>query len=254
MEALLVGKAADYLTNHVGELTAPAAPVFGAATRKWRVPVRCKTAKGFLPVGEILFDETGNLVTVPDREQMLRVLKMQLARHRFSDLAKRMIWKSKACRSWRFRLSRPEKLWDTNSLSRRGQPAHEPAARRARADRCGHVHGQRQGRAAVGRPPQEANSGGAGQFPAGHQPIEIPWHHLRALLLEIGRVEPIRGYDESYLSIRTPDVLAQIQSGDAAWEEMVPAAVAEIIKAENLFGWSPQRVTDGLRRPSQASV
>jgi hypothetical protein len=56
-------------------------------------------------------------------------------------------------------------------------------------------------------------------------------------LLEIGRIEPIRRYDESYLSIRAPDVLAQIQRGDAAWEEMVPAALAEIIKAENLFGW-----------------
>jgi hypothetical protein len=63
----------------------------------------------------------------------------------------------------------------------------------------------------------------------------LAWHHLRALLLEIGRVEPIRGYDESYLSIRTPDVLARIQGGDA-WEQMVPAAVAQIIKAENLFG------------------
>ena len=70
-------------------------------------------------------------------------------------------------------------------------------------------------------------------------PVPAPWHHLRALLLEIGRVEPIRGYDESYLSIRTPDVLAQIQGGDAAWEQTVPAAVAEIIKAENLFGWRP---------------
>ena len=68
-------------------------------------------------------------------------------------------------------------------------------------------------------------------------PVPPPWHHLRALLLEIGRVEPIRGYEESYLSIHTPDVLARIQSGDASWEQMVPAAVAEIIKAENLFGW-----------------
>jgi hypothetical protein len=68
-----------------------------------------------------------------------------------------------------------------------------------------------------------------------------PWHHLRALLLEIGRVEPIRGYDESYLSIRTPDVLALIQRGDPSWEQMVPAAVAEIIKAENLFGWRPRQ-------------
>ena len=72
-------------------------------------------------------------------------------------------------------------------------------------------------------------------------PVPSPWHHLRALLLEIGRVEPIRGYDESYLSIRTPDVLARIQGGDAAWEQMVPAAVAEIIKSENLFGWRPGR-------------
>src|SRR6516165_1039881 len=45
-------------------------------------------------------------------------------------------------------------------------------------------------------------------------PIPPPWHHMRALLLEIGRVESIRGYDESYLSIRTPDVLARIQGGD----------------------------------------
>jgi hypothetical protein len=68
-----------------------------------------------------------------------------------------------------------------------------------------------------------------------------PLHHLRALLREIGRIEPIRGYDESYLSIRTPDVLARIQRGDPSWEQMVPAAVAEIIKAENLFGWRPSQ-------------
>jgi hypothetical protein len=70
-------------------------------------------------------------------------------------------------------------------------------------------------------------------------PVPPPWHHLRQLLREIGRVEPIRGYDESYLSIRTPDVLAQIQRGDPSWEQLVPPAVAEIIKAKNLFGWRP---------------
>jgi hypothetical protein len=70
-------------------------------------------------------------------------------------------------------------------------------------------------------------------------PIPPPWHHLRALLLEIGRVEPIRGYDESYLSIYTPEVLALIQQGDPSREQMVPTAVAEIIKAESLFGWRP---------------
>jgi hypothetical protein len=75
----------------------------------------------------------------------------------------------------------------------------------------------------------------------GEAPLPGPWHHLRDLLLEIGRVEQIRGYDESYLSIRTPDVLARLQSGDTSWEQMVPAAVAEIIKAKNLFGWQPAR-------------
>jgi hypothetical protein len=67
--------------------------------------------------------------------------------------------------------------------------------------------------------------------------VPPPWHHLHDLLLEIGRIEPIRGYDESYLSIRTPDVLGRIQRGDASWEQMVPTAVAEIIKTKHLFGW-----------------
>ena len=69
-----------------------------------------------------------------------------------------------------------------------------------------------------------------------HAPIPPPWQHLRDLLLKIGRIELIRGYDEAYLSIHTPDVLALIQRGDPSWEQMIPAAVAEIIKAENLFG------------------
>ena len=43
-------------------------------------------------------------------------------------------------------------------------------------------------------------------------PIPAPWHHLRNLLLDIGRVEPIRGYDETLLTIQTPDVLRKIES------------------------------------------
>ena len=62
-----------------------------------------------------------------------------------------------------------------------------------------------------------------------------PWHHLRDLLLEIGSIVPIHNYDASLLSIHTPDVLARIQRGDSSWEAMVPAAVAEMIKAKNLF-------------------
>ena len=70
-----------------------------------------------------------------------------------------------------------------------------------------------------------------------------PWHHLTKLLLDIGRVEPIRSYEESYLSIRTPDVLARIERGDQTWESMVPPAVAEIVKAKHFFRpqFAPQR-------------
>ena len=72
-------------------------------------------------------------------------------------------------------------------------------------------------------------------------PMPSPWHHLRDMLLEMGRIEPIRRYDDSFLSIHTPDVLARIEGGDPSWEGMVPPAVAEMIKAKNLFGWQRPR-------------
>jgi len=67
-------------------------------------------------------------------------------------------------------------------------------------------------------------------------PIPPPWNHLRDLLLEIGRLVPIHAYDESLLSIQTPEVLERIQRQDPSWEAMVPAVVAEAIKTKNLFG------------------
>src|SRR5207302_4342749 len=51
-----------------------------------------------------------------------------------------------------------------------------------------------------------------------HAAIAPPWHHLRDLLLETGRIEPIRDYDERYLAIRTPDVL---EIGRASCRERV---------------------------------
>jgi hypothetical protein len=72
-------------------------------------------------------------------------------------------------------------------------------------------------------------------------PRPAPWHHLHHLLVDIGRVEPIRSYEESYLSIRTPEVLAKIKQGDPSWESMVPPVVAEMIKAKHLFGWQRER-------------
>jgi len=67
-------------------------------------------------------------------------------------------------------------------------------------------------------------------------PVKAGWEHLRNYLLESGRLQPIRRYDEHLLSIFTHDVLARIQSGNPAWETMVPAVVAATIKAQRLFG------------------
>ncbi len=66
-----------------------------------------------------------------------------------------------------------------------------------------------------------------------HMPA--PWHHMHNLLVELGKVVPIRSYNESYLSIRTPEVLARIAADDPTWETMVPPPVAEIIKSKQLF-------------------
>ena len=66
--------------------------------------------------------------------------------------------------------------------------------------------------------------------------VQAPVHHLRNFLVDLSRIEPLACTDPESLTIRTPDVLARIQSGDPSWEQMVPPAVAEIIKAQKLFG------------------
>ena len=70
-------------------------------------------------------------------------------------------------------------------------------------------------------------------------PVQAAWRHVRDFLLETGRLVPIRRYDENLLSIFTKDVLARIQSGDTAWETMVPPVVAQTIKVKRLFGHTP---------------
>ena len=79
-------------------------------------------------------------------------------------------------------------------------------------------------------------------------PLSPPWPHLRDLLIAMGRVEPIRQYDETYLSIHTPDVRRRIETGDPSWEAMVPPVVADMIKTKKLFGYRP---TSGHEDPTR---
>jgi hypothetical protein len=68
---------------------------------------------------------------------------------------------------------------------------------------------------------------------------------MRDVLLELGRIQPVREYDLSLLSIHPPDVLDQLQNGEPSWEDKVPQPVAEIIKAERLFGWKSHQGKNG---------
>lgn len=77
--------------------------------------------------------------------------------------------------------------------------------------------------------------------------IPPPWHHTLAFLLEMGRVAPIRSFNESYLSIQTRDVLARIERGDRSWEALVPPVVAEIINKERLFQSVPPGEVDAAQ-------
>jgi hypothetical protein len=56
-------------------------------------------------------------------------------------------------------------------------------------------------------------------------------------LVENQFIQEITDYDPANLRIHPPEVLAQLQSGDPAWETMVPPQVAEMIKSRQFFGY-----------------
>ena len=64
--------------------------------------------------------------------------------------------------------------------------------------------------------------------------------NLRSLyryLIDNEFIQEITDYNPEYLCIYPPDALAKLQSGDPAWERMVPPEVAEIIKSRQFFGY-----------------
>jgi hypothetical protein len=65
--------------------------------------------------------------------------------------------------------------------------------------------------------------------------LPSPWHHLRRLLRELGRVQPIHPSDEQWLSIDGEDVLARMQRDDPSWKAMVPPNIVAMIESEGLF-------------------
>ncbi|AHF90292.1 nicotinamide mononucleotide adenylyltransferase [Opitutaceae bacterium TAV5] len=67
--------------------------------------------------------------------------------------------------------------------------------------------------------------------------VEDHLQNLYAHLLENHYLEPIVGFNTEILAIFSRDVLQRIKAGDATWETMVPAPVADAIKRRGLFGY-----------------
>ena len=84
-------------------------------------------------------------------------------------------------------------------------------------------------------PLREAKTGAL--ITAGNLRVAPHLRHLYAYLIENRLIESLRDFDECCLPIFSRDVLANIRSGDPAWEVMVPPAVAQIIKERKLFNY-----------------
>jgi hypothetical protein len=82
-------------------------------------------------------------------------------------------------------------------------------------------------------PLREPKSGA--HITAGNLRVAPNLRHLYAYLVENRFIEPLRDFNETCLPIFSRDVLTKIRCGDASWETMVPAQVAQMIKARNLF-------------------
>jgi hypothetical protein len=61
--------------------------------------------------------------------------------------------------------------------------------------------------------------------------------HLYAHLLENQNIDCITGANPDHLNSFSRDVLPRLKAGDPGWEKLVPAKVAELVKARNLLGY-----------------
>jgi hypothetical protein len=69
--------------------------------------------------------------------------------------------------------------------------------------------------------------------------------NLRSLyryLIENEFIQEITDYNPEYLRIQPPDALIKLQSGNPAWEQMVPPEVMKIIKTRQFFGYRMAQV------------
>jgi len=73
--------------------------------------------------------------------------------------------------------------------------------------------------------------------------VDPKLRHLYAYLFENGFIEPMGAVDARQLHVTPADVLAKIQSGDPAWEQMVPPEVVRLIKERTFLGYGESRAS-----------
>ena len=73
---------------------------------------------------------------------------------------------------------------------------------------------------------------------ADNYPVAPHLKHLYAHLLENRYIQGVQSSSPDVARIRRHEVLAGIQSGESAWEQLVPPPIVEVIKRERLFGYS----------------
>ena len=73
-----------------------------------------------------------------------------------------------------------------------------------------------------------------------YQTVSIPSHlrHLYQHLIDNGFVRGITTSDPALFAIHSQQVLEEIRANQSGWEESVPASIAELIKAQRLFGYN----------------
>jgi hypothetical protein len=76
------------------------------------------------------------------------------------------------------------------------------------------------------------------------QTLQVPQNiaHLYSYLIENKLVVDIKNYNPQFLHIFASDLLTMIQEGNPAWESMVPAACAQLIKEHHYFGYQSKSV------------
>ncbi|HLW65772.1 MAG TPA: hypothetical protein VKS79_10670 [Gemmataceae bacterium] len=72
-----VKRVRDYLLDNVGHMTYPGRPSFVPDSKRWFVPILCRTDRGVKVVGDVELDQQGHIVFAPSREEMLARLSAE---------------------------------------------------------------------------------------------------------------------------------------------------------------------------------